>query len=58
MNMASIKTCPHSNIDPVILSGTQVRKIFRSGQTLPSEFTRPEMAEMLMKGMKRGNAKD
>ncbi|MBE5105940.1 hypothetical protein IGI01_11695 [Bacillus thuringiensis] len=29
-----------------------------SGQTLPSEFTRPEVAEMLMKGMKRNNAKD
>ncbi|WP_306473041.1 hypothetical protein [Bacillus cereus] len=58
MNMVSIKTCPHSNTDPVILSGTQVRKIFSSGQTLPSEFNRPEMAEMLMKGLKRGNAND
>lgn len=58
MNMASIKTCPHSNTDRVILSGTQVREILRSGQTLPSKFTRPEVAEMLMKGMKRSNAKD
>ncbi|CAG9612823.1 Sulfate adenylyltransferase [Bacillus rhizoplanae] len=58
MNMASVKTCPHSNTDRVILSGTQVREILRSGQTLPSEFTRPEVAEVLMKGMKRSNAKD
>ncbi|MBJ8055338.1 sulfate adenylyltransferase [Bacillus cereus] len=58
MNMASVKTCPHSNTDRVILSGTEVREILRSGQTLPFEFTRPEVAEVLMKGMKRSNAKD
>ncbi|MBF7150275.1 sulfate adenylyltransferase [Bacillus toyonensis] len=58
MNMVSIKTCPHSNTDRVILCGTQAREILRSLQTLPSDFTRPEVAEMLMKGMKRSNAKD
>lgn len=53
MNMASMKTCPHSNPDRLILSGTQVRQLLNNGQFLPPEFTRPEVAEILMKGVKK-----
>jgi sulfate adenylyltransferase len=45
--MASEKTCKHSPDERLVLSGTKVRELLRSGQDLPFEFTRPEVAEVL-----------
>lgn len=47
-SMASYKTCPHDSVEHLILSGTKVREMLKAGQMLPEEFTRPEIAKILI----------
>ena len=47
-NMASAKTCPHSEADRLNLSGTKVRQLLAAGEYPPVEFTRPEVAAVLV----------
>jgi ATP sulfurylase len=51
--VVSPKTCPHGEDDWVFLSGTQVRDMLERGETLPEEFTRPEVARVLLDGVQR-----
>ncbi len=45
--MASMKTCPHDKNDRLFLSGTALRKSLSEGGDIPSEFSRPEVLEIL-----------
>ena len=45
--MATEKTCPHDPAQRVSLSGTRVRAMLQAGELPPSEFMRPEVAQVL-----------
>ena len=47
--MASMKTCPHDKEDRVMISGTKFRDMLAKGEMPPKEFSRPEVADILMK---------
>jgi ATP sulfurylase len=47
------KSCPHDESQHVSLSGTQVRQMLVRGEAPPPEFTRPEVAQVLIDGYRR-----
>ncbi len=52
--MVSGKTFPKFEGDQIFLSGTKVREMLLRGERPPAEFTRPEIADILIKAMKNG----
>ncbi len=53
--MTTSKTCPHDGEHRVHLSGTKVRAMLRRGETPPPEFTRPEVARILIEAFRQIN---
>lgn len=51
--MASSKTCPHSSEEHVTLSGTKVRQLLQAGEIPPPEFSRAEVAQVLIEAMRQ-----
>ncbi|HEY8665514.1 MAG TPA: sulfate adenylyltransferase [Tepidisphaeraceae bacterium] len=47
--IVSSKTCPHGPEDKIAPSGTKVRETLKAGQRPPMEFSRPEIADILIK---------
>jgi len=50
--MVSGKTFPKIEGDQIFLSGTKVREMLVRGERPPAEFTRPEIADILIESMK------
>jgi sulfate adenylyltransferase len=50
--VASPRTCPHDADHRLSLSGTRVRELLRAGTLPPPEFTRPEVAQVLIEALR------
>jgi sulfate adenylyltransferase len=49
--MATSKTSPAGADDRIVLSGTKLRELLLRGERPPEEFTRPEVADVLIEAM-------
>jgi len=47
--MSSMKTCPHSHEDRLLLSGSKLRHLLSKNLDVPDNFSRPEVLEILRK---------
>ena len=45
--MATGRTCPHEETERLTISGTRLREMFANHETIPPEFSRPEVIAIL-----------
>lgn len=55
--MATSKTCAHGSDHHVFLAGRKVRSMLSRGVMPPPEFTRPEIAKILMDASRKGDGR-
>lgn len=48
LEMRTVKTCPHSEDSRYSFSGSRIRELLSAGEIPPVEFTRPEVANILI----------
>lgn len=53
--VTSTRTCPHSDKDRLLISGTELRRLFKDGEDIPAEFSRPEVLHILSEYYKSTN---
>lgn len=46
-SMASMRTCPHTAADRVLVSGTKLRQALSEGEAVEDNFSRPEVLDVL-----------
>jgi sulfate adenylyltransferase len=51
--VASVKTCPHPEAERLVLSGTRVRELLTKGDAPPAEYSRPEVAAILIEAYRQ-----
>jgi len=56
-SMASSKTCPHTDKDHLIISGTGLREMLAKGERPPEQFSRKEVIDILVQYYQRGSIK-
>jgi sulfate adenylyltransferase len=54
--VASVKTCPHGEDQRLVLSGTRVRELLSKGEAPPPEFSRPEVAAILIEAYRSASS--
>jgi len=47
-SIVSAKTCPHGDQDHLMISGTRLREMLKTGERPPHEFSRPEVIDILV----------
>ncbi|HEX2052094.1 MAG TPA: sulfate adenylyltransferase [Actinomycetota bacterium] len=51
--MTTVKTCPHSPEERIVLSGTEVKRRLALGESIPKEFSRLPVAEVLREALQK-----